>query len=294
MTWRVVTIADRAFLDFSMDYLVVRRGTTLKKIHIGEIQTLVVESLGTTLTSYLLSELLKHNVNVVFCDEKHLPVSQVLDLAGKFDASYMLQKQLSWTESTKALVWQECVRYKILNQAFVLQKHGYASESSALISYAQNVEEGDCTNREGYAAKVYFNALFGSKFSRKYDLVENSALNYGYAIILSAVARAVVSTGCINQLGIFHSSQQNSYNLACDFMELFRPIVDDFVVSASIEEFNSEIKFELRNLLNSQFVYNGKKSYLMYIIPQFVTNTINCMHECMLNNVRYFSMNEEK
>lgn len=101
---------------------------------------------------------------------------------------------------------------------------------------------GDTSNREGFAAKVYFNSLFGQNFSRNLDSFTNSALNYGYSILMSAFARAIYSCGCITQLGIWHKGASNNFNFACDLMEPFRPVIDLEVIGCNFNSFGAEEK----------------------------------------------------
>ena len=124
------------------------------------------------------------------------------------------------------------------------------------------VAEGDKTNREAHAAKVYFNALFGLSFTRTADCPINAALNYGYSIILSAFTREIVANGYITQLGLFHDNMFNQFNLASDLMEPFRILIDKEVVSMIINEFGQDEKMRLVNVLNQEIMIDGKIQYV--------------------------------
>ncbi len=117
----------------------------------------------------------------------------------------------------------------------------------------KEIELGDKTNREGHAAKVYFNALFGMDFSRSKECAINAALNYGYGILLSCFNREVIANGYITQLGLFHNNMFNQFNLASDLMEPFRILVDRIVVKNKPEKFESERK-------NEFYIYAGGRS----------------------------------
>ena len=126
-------------------------------------------------------------------------------------------------------------------------------EGDLLTSYIVEVELPDKTNREGHAAKVYFNALFGSSFSRSDECFINAALNYGYGIILSTVTREIVANGFLTQLGLFHHSVFNEFNLGSDLMEPYRPLVDSIVIDLDIkEEFSHDDKMEILKVLNKK------------------------------------------
>lgn len=224
MSWRTVIINNRAKLDFKMNYLVVR-GENTTKIHIKEISVLIVQTTAVSVTAALLSELVKNKVKVIFCDEKNNPSSELTPYYGMHKTSLMVRQQVLWKNEIKERVWTKIVHSKIKKQMELLCLLG-KEEATLLKKYLNELEYGDTTNREGHAAKVYFNALFGKSFTRDSNTPINAALNYGYAIVLSAFNREVVSAGYITQLGLFHDNQFNQYNLSCDLMESFRPIVD--------------------------------------------------------------------
>lgn len=177
MSWRTVVIANNAKLDYKLDYLVVRREEIIR-IHLSEISVLLIESTAVSLTAALLSELMKRKIKVIFCDEKRNPSSELIPYYGSHDTSAKVKKQIEWSAEMKKMVWTEIVTEKIRNQMELLRKLG-KKEYALLEEYIEQIEPGDATNREGHAAKVYFNALFGMKFTRTADIPVNAALNYG-------------------------------------------------------------------------------------------------------------------
>ena len=224
MSWRVVVISKRAKLDYQLGYLVVRN-ESVTKIHLGEISTLLIESTAVSITTSLLAELTKKKIKVIFCDEKRNPSSELVGYYGSHDTSSKVRNQIQWSRNSKDTVWTEIVTEKIRKQKKLLEYQG-KEESKLLDSYLQEIKWNDETNREGHAAKVYFNALFGLDFTRTTDCSVNSALNYGYSIILSAFTREITANGYITQLGLFHDNMFNQFNLASDLMEPFRVLVD--------------------------------------------------------------------
>ena len=146
------------------------------------------------------------------------------------------------------------------------------------MNYIDEVATGDKTNREGHAAKIYFNTLFGKDFSRSDNNNINAALNYGYSIILSSINKEVISNGYLTQLGIHHKNEFNEFNLSCDLMEPFRVIIDNFVYFNSNREFNSEYKLDIINILNTKYTYNKKKYTLKDIIKMYVKNTLEIIN----------------
>ena len=210
MSWRTVVVTGVAKLDLKMGFLVVRKETTTR-IHLSEIHTLIVESTAVSLTAVLLNELIQKKIKVIFCDERHDPVSELIPCCGSHDSSLKMKLQIHWPEQVKEAVWTEIVAEKIRKQCDLLKKYAFSEESSLLESYLQQLEPGDSTNREGHAAKVYFDALFGMKFTRTQDCPVNATLNYGYSLILSAFNREVSANGYLTQLGLFHDNRFNRF-----------------------------------------------------------------------------------
>lgn len=224
MSWRIIVISKRAKLDLQLGYMVVR-SDEVTKIVLSEISTVLIESTAVSLTTSLIAELAKRKIKVIFCDEKRNPSCELVNYYGSHDTSNKIRKQIVWKQNTKEAVWTEIVSEKIRKQKELLDILG-KEESKLLASYLTEIEWGDKTNREGHAAKVYFNALFGMNFTRTADCNINAALNYGYSIILSAFTREITANGYLTQLGIFHDNMFNQFNLASDFMEPFRVLID--------------------------------------------------------------------
>ncbi len=286
MSWRVVAISSNSKLDYKMNYLVVRNAETTKRIHISEISVLLIESTAVSLTAYLLCELSKRKIDIIFCDEKRCPAGLFLPLYGSHDTSLKFRNQITWNAHTKDFVWAEVVRAKICGQIAVLNK--CKAENAALLEqYISEIEPGDQTNREGHAAKVYFNSLFGMDFSRSQDNNINAALNYGYSIILSVFAREIVSNGYSTQLGIFHNNMFNQFNFACDLMEPFRPIVDYSVIKMQLTEFEHSQKMELVQILNRYIKIDGKVQYMLNAIKIYAKSIFEALNENDISKIRF-------
>lgn len=288
MTWRVVSISHRSKLDYKMGYLEIRQGNSFSKVHLSEIATIIIESTAVSLTTYLINESIAKKINVLFCDEKHLPSSVLAPLYGSYDSSFKVKKQVEWASSLKSEIWQSIVTEKILNQAKVLASFGHELTAIQLVGYSDEVMLGDASNREGFAAKVYFNSLLGQDFSRNLDSFTNSALNYGYSILMSAFARAIYSCGCITQLGIWHRGASNNFNFACDLMEPFRPVIDLEVIGCKFNSFDKEEKRAIKNILNKELLFEGQKQYLNNIIPSYTRSVIDSLNSNDISYKRIF------
>ena len=286
MSWRVVVISKRAKLDYQLGYLVVRN-ESVTKIHLGEISTLLIESTAVSITTSLLAELTKKKIKVIFCDEKRNPSSELVGYYGSHDTSSKVRNQIQWSRNSKDTVWTEIVTEKIRKQKKLLEYQGN-EESKLLDSYLQEIKWNDETNREGHAAKVYFNALFGLDFTRTTDCSVNSALNYGYSIILSAFTREITANGYITQLGLFHDNMFNQFNLASDLMEPFRVLVDKEVLEMKFEEFEVDEKRRLVNILNHEVVIDGKVQYVNNAVKIYCKSVFDALNENDSSLIRFY------
>ncbi len=262
MSWRVVVISNHCKLDYSMGYMVARSVEKTSRVHLDEISVLVIETTACSVTAALMNELVQKKVKVVFCDEKHNPSHELIPYYGSHDCSLKLKTQMAWSENAKSEMWTTIVAEKIKNQSLLLRSVGL-EQCFLLESYIEELEWKDQTNREGHAAKVYFNALFGNGFSRSGDDGINAMLNFGYSLLLSVFNREIVAGGYLTQLGLFHDNRFNPFNLSCDLMEPFRPYVDALVFHTQPKQFEKSEKLQLYDLLNKEVKIDGRKSTLL-------------------------------
>jgi len=286
MSWRIIVISKRAKLDLQLGYMVVR-SEEITKIVLSEISTILIESTAVSLTTKLLAELSKRKIKVIFCDEKRNPSAELISYYGSHDTSNKIRKQIAWKQSTKEAVWTEIVTEKIRKQKEFLEALG-KEESELLSLYLKEIDWNDVTNREGHAAKVYFNALFGLGFTRTEDNFINAALNYGYSIILSAFTREIVANGYLTQLGIFHDNMFNQFNLASDFMEPFRVLVDREVFGMKLLKFEHEEKLHLVNLLNCEVKIDNKEQYVNNAIKIYCKSVFDALNEDDSSLIRFY------
>ncbi len=287
MSWRTVVITKRAKLDLKMNHLVVRQVDSSVKIHLGEIAILIIESTAVSLTTALLSALNQRKIKVIFCDEKRNPSAELIPYYGSFDVSLKIDMQYQWSVETKAKVWTRIVEEKIRNQSRVLLKNKKI-EHNMLEQYIQELELGDTTNREGHAAKVYFNALFGNDFSRSRDNRINAALNYGYTIILSTINREISASGYLTQKGIFHRSNTNPFNLSSDLIEPWRTIIDTYVVDNIPSKFETEEKTEIVNLLNKTVSIDNKNQTILNALGIYCRSVFDALNNDDPSLIRFY------
>lgn len=278
MSFRTVVITKQSKISYKNRFLVVKKESEEKFIHLSEIDTIIVDSISVSISAYLLKELADNKINIIFCDEKHNPFGELSPYYSRHNTSKQIKEQIQWKKTSKETLWQKIMENKILNQSLLLKKIK-SSKNKILLSYIDEIQPGDKTNREGHAAKVYFNELFGKNFSRNDNNNINAALNYGYAVLLSTINKEIVSNGYLTQLGIHHKNEFNEFNLTCDIMEPFRIIIDNFVYYNQNREFDSSYKLDIVNIFNNDFKYSGKKYILKDIIKMYVKNTLEAIND---------------
>ncbi|HGI8258092.1 TPA: type II CRISPR-associated endonuclease Cas1 [Neisseria meningitidis] len=220
MTWRSLLIQNGGKLSLQRRQLLIQQNGESHTVPLEDIAVIIIENRETLITAPLLSALAEHGATLLTCDEQFLPCGQWLPYAQYHRQLKILKLQLNISEPLKKQLWQHIVRQKILNQAFVADETGNDLAAKRLRTLASEVRSGDTGNREAQAAALYFQALFGEKFTR----------NDNNAVLRAAVARALTLYGWLPALGLFHRSELNPFNLADDFIEPLRPLADLTVI----------------------------------------------------------------
>ena len=277
MVWRTIVVNQHSKLSYKNNHLIYKDSSRTEMIHLSEIDILLLETTDIVLSTMLIKRLSDENILVIFCDDKRLPVAQLMSYYGKHDSSLQFSKQIEWTEQVKGVVWTEIISQKIFNQAVFLYEAGLDKKSESLTRLYEELQIFDPTNREGHAARIYFNALFGNNFNREKSNDINAGLDYGYSLLLSMFAREIVATGCVTQLGLKHSNQFNPFNFASDIMEPFRPIIDRIVYENRDCEFN-KIKSKLFQIFINNYEYSGKEMFLSNIISDYTKKIVKSLN----------------
>ena len=285
--WRVIVITGRSKLDLRYNSISIRRDNGTDFIHIGEVNTLILETTTISITAALMCELINQKVKVIFCDEKSNPHFELLPFYGSHDCSAKIKEQIAWTDFLKESLWTIIVTEKIENQMKLLKKLN-KEEYKILQEYASQIEHNDNTNREGHSAKIYFSALFGNNFSRNKENSLNAFLNYGYQLLLSTFNKEIVANGYLTQIGIFHKNMFNYYNLSSDLMEPFRVIVDELAYKENPQKFEKDEKRKLQNILNLKFRINNVNHYLSDVIKIYTKSIFDALSSNDLSLVRFF------
>ena len=240
MIKRTLFFGNKCSLTTKHEQLVIKKEDTQISVPIEDIGFVVIENQETYISVPALSKLSSNNVSVIFCDNKHMPQSMLLNLNSHHIQQEHFRNQINASEPLKKQLWQQIIKYKINNQAHLLENIGQST--TPLKHYASKVLSGDTDNREGVAAAYYWKHLFDFDFKReRYGEFPNLFLNYGYIILRAAVARAISGSGLLNTLGIHHHNKYNAFCLADDIMEPYRPIVDAKVLTILKNEFHIDV-----------------------------------------------------
>ncbi|MFA9413106.1 MULTISPECIES: type II CRISPR-associated endonuclease Cas1 [unclassified Streptococcus] len=277
MGWRTVVVNTHSKLSYKNNHLIFKDATRTELIHLSEVDILLLETTDIVLSTMLVKRLVDENILLIFCDDKRLPIAQLMPFAARHDSSLQLSRQIGWAEDLKARAWTEIIAQKILNQASFLGDCQFFEKAQAVMELYHGLEMFDPSNREGHAARTYFNTLFGNDFSREQDNPINAGLDYGYSLLLSMFAREVVVCGCMTQLGLKHANQFNHFNFASDIMEPFRPIIDRIVYANRQKSFIG-IKRELFSIFSATYSYRGKEMYLTNIVSDYTKRVVKALN----------------
>lgn len=274
MAFRVILIENEVEIKVKLNNLIVTKEGEDIWIPLDDISMIVMDNLSSILSARLLCQLSEQGIGLMLCNQKHLPTGYYSSYDNHSRASKVIGYQIEKGHQYYGKLWRKIVEEKILNQAkayFRIKKDREGAEKIA--EYSLSISEGDITNREAHAAKVYFNLLMGTSFSRgNEDILLNSGLDYGYAVVRAYIARACVGYGLNTQLGIHHKSEYNRFNLVDDLLEPLRPLVD-IVAYESMRNslyFTPEHRRKLVNLLNMKIKYRNKNMYMSNMIENYV------------------------
>jgi len=287
MIKRTIYIGNPSYLKLKQKQLVVEDPETkvLKGIvPIEDVGILMLDHYQITISNQLLLQLQGNNVAVIICDEHHLPLGMMLPMFGHSEYSERIKHQLAASEPLKKQLWKQTVEQKIKNQKAVLDLNQKVSKP--LEEYRLTVKSGDSANREGIAAQYYWKHLFENFSRERFGEAPNNLLNFGYAVLRSIVARALVSSGLLPVLGIFHRNKYNPYCLADDIMEPYRPFVDKLVYNYILSSTNSDLtkvaKATILTIATQDVLIDG------LVRPLFVavTTTTASLYKCYSGELR--------
>lgn len=281
--WKTVLVGNDSILTVENNWLVVSRPDKLTRLPIDDVYSVVIDDKRCRLSAACMNALTQAGAHILLCDERHYPAAIVLPTARHYRADAVLFEQITVPEELQVQLWQSVVRAKIRNQISALKLCGVPTERwEDIPPYIDKVLPGDKRNAEAVVARKYFRALFGPVFRRTDEDVTNAALNYGYAILRSAMAKSLAAYGCNCAIGIHHVGEGNAFHLADDLMEPLRPLVDYWVDSHVDELFDTltlSNRRELIDLVNRTVVFCGKKMRVRYAIDRYAASYAKAIRE---------------
>lgn len=286
MTWRTVILTSNSKMSLRLNHLVISSDKVVT-IPLSEIGTVIIENPNIVMTGHILNALSQYKITTIICNDHHMPHVHINLVYGHFRQARIIQEQLSWSPMRKDILWQEITRQKIKNQRDTLKYFMPHDLFDNFDNYISQVELGDETNREGHAAKVYFNKMFGLTFLRGADTAINWALNYGYSLLLSLFNRVIITKGLLTEVGVHHNNQFNHYNLASDFMEVYRPFIDKIVKETVFDSFEQEHKRTLIEVFNQKVLIKNKHQYLANSVEIYVDGLIKYMKSKKVINIDF-------
>jgi CRISPR-associated protein Cas1 len=291
MIKRTLYFGNPVYLHLRLDQLVIEFPNDMGLANKSGQNTIPIEDIGVVVLDHkqitcshsLINALLANNAAIITCDDKHHPVGLMLPLDGHTVQTERFKAQIDSSLPLKKQLWAQTVQAKIENQAAALAQWG--KDATPLHYWAKQVRSGDPDNYEARAAAYYWSCFLPDNYNfyRKRDgIYPNSLLNYGYSIVRALVARALVGSGLLPTLGIFHRNKYNAYCLADDMMEPFRPVVDLLVRKLVLTQFPTETELALP--LKKEFLgipamdvdVNGEKSPLMVAATRMSASLARC------------------
>ena len=294
MSWRIVYVSQANKLSLNLNSLQIIKGEEKYFVNLNEISTLVVEDYTCVLTNRLLIELANQGIPILILGLNKMPVGEFLPISDNVKTTKKIYEQCGWKDETKDKLWTEIIKAKITNQIITLKLLNKENKLQMLVDNIQKMTIGDKTNMEGISARIYFKELFDNNFTRFENDIENGCLNLCYHLVRTLISKEIIARGFNTTLGINHKSQYNTFNLADDIIEVFRPIVDYYVYNLfqedefkEAEEITKELKVKLLDVVNYKIEYNDRKYSIMNAVPYYVANIIIYMEKDGKSEYKY-------
>ena len=286
MGWRTVIVTKHSKISYKMETVIIQTDDDVIHIPISDIQILLIATTQAVITTHLIMEFAKNDVKVIFTDNKQMPIGEFNIYYSNLNRNKNIAKQINWCTKRKGIIWQSIIKMKIENQAKLLEKYNcqkYDGQpgNKDLEDLIPEIKIDDSTNREAVAARMYFQRLFETYFSRRNEeFVINGFLNFGYTVFLSFISQEICCAGYLTELGIHHSSSENFYNLSSDLIEPFRFFVDELAFHKSENsDFCLDDKLEIVSLLNKTVSTSEGDAVLSSVIKSFVRKSLKYLSE---------------
>ena len=274
MTWKNIIVTKPSKLSYKNSSLVIKQAEQELVVHLKDIGIILLDDKEIIVTSYLLSKLADQGINLITVDSRHLPNGMFNSFATHNKVAYYSHLQVSIGKSLRKKIWQSLVTSKIKGQSLNLVKDSLLYDKFNILK--KQVKSGDSGNVEAIAAKLYWSVLF-KNFRRFDNDKHNILLNYGYSLIRSLIAKELVASGFYPPFGIFHHNQFNNYNLADDFIEPYRFLIERIVLSYLGDQVNShditvdsKDKERMFSVFKQKIILNNKE----YLLSDAIKETV--------------------
>jgi CRISPR-associated protein Cas1 len=276
---KTILVERKSKIKLKLLQLHIENDCRKASIPIEDIGFLVLDHVEIYISIPAINYLTQNNVAIIFCNEKHLPNGMLLNLNGHHIQQQLFKQQIDASVPLKKKLWKQTVKEKIKNQGLLLAS--ITGKENTFSYLTSKVKSGDTTNMEGVAANFYWKSFFNIDFKReRFGNYPNNFLNYGYAILRAATARALSGSGLLNTLGIHHKNKYNAFALADDIMEPFRPIVDEAVLyimeNYEAQELTTETKSVLLQILTRTVYFKTEKTILMLGLQKTASSLQQC------------------
>lgn len=286
---RTLFFSQPAYLSIIQLQLAIKypSNSTTKTVPVEDIGIVILEHPQLTITNGAIRAITNNGGIIVGCNERHMPSSLMVAYEGHSELSKRYKQQINASQPLQKNLWKQLIEYKIHNQSQLLAYQNI--NNKRLERLKTRVTSGDTNNCEAQAAVYYWDNIFDIPFFERdrYGAPPNHLLNYGYAILRAITARALVSSGLLPALGIFHRNKYNAYCLADDIMEPYRPFVDqivlDIIEENGLEEhLTIETKTKLLQICTEDVVVKNKTSPLLIAMSR----TTQSLQQCYEGTVR--------
>lgn len=275
MYGRIVELTtEGSRLGVERGFLTVTSEAARRKVALDDVEAVIASARGLTYSNAALAALAERGAPLVICGRDYAPAAVVMPISGHFQQGDRMAAQAAAAKPVNKRLWAQVVRAKITAQALALERVGASPER--LRRLAEAVRSGDPDNCEAQAAQAYWPALMGKGFRRDRTAGDvNALLNYGYAVLRAATARAVTATGLHPSLSLHHQSRGEALRLADDLMEPFRPAVDltaRTLRAEGIVEVSSSAKARLAGVLHCDYDTASGRTLLSNCLSQLCSS----------------------
>ncbi|NOQ50371.1 MAG: type II CRISPR-associated endonuclease Cas1 [Mycoplasmataceae bacterium] len=301
MGWKTLFINSEQRMKIKNNNLILIKADEEISFYLKDIDTLIIDNYKSIITIRTIIELISNNVCVIINDLKRDPLAMIINLSGHYTPLENLNLQIKLTDRKKQILQKQLIYSKIENQKFVMEDLKASEETLLKMDlYLKQINNGDKTNREAVAARLFFSQIYGYSFVRFTDTPINNALNYGYKILASRISSSISKFGLHPTIGVFHKTKTNYFNLTYDFIEPFRPLVD-WIVSSNNDDLNDDlsliIKLKLIDIFDYKVVVDNKvvrvRNAIDILVKSFISYLRNNVEQLLLPKI-YVNFDKER